>query len=168
LRVIIFLMRRKPHRLPREEYIGRKAIGFTACERYRRPLLATRETFELVHTGLEIACRKHDCTVPMFTLMPDHAHFLIMGSSEASDGMAAMEYLKWFTGSAFKSKKMQVRWQEESWDHIVRGIEGWASFARYIALNPVRKGLCAHPEEWPFSGSVGYTFEDVLDDAIWS
>jgi putative transposase len=98
--------------------------------------------------------------------MPDHAHFLLIGSEDQSDLLAAMDYVKWRTGSQFKSKAMGIEWEEGYYDEIARAGERWASHARYLALNPVHAGLIEDPEDWPFTGSVGYRLCDVLQDAF--
>jgi putative transposase len=120
----------------------------------------------MTKAALEIACAKHGCTSPMFTLMPDHAHILLLGRSEDSNLLKAIDYVKWRTGCQFTSRKMAVRWQEGYWDSIAKGVEGWAGHALYTALNPCRAGLAQHPEDWAYSGSVGYEFNEVLQDAI--
>ena len=158
--------REKPHRLPREYYVGQRSVSFTACESRSCPLLANPQVFELAKTAVEIACRREACACPIFTLMPDHAHLLFIGGSESSDVLAAMEYFKWRTGSQFTAKKMAVRWQKDFYDDILTGPESWAAIARYIALNPIRAGLCEEPEEWPYTGSVGYTLDEVFEDAF--
>ena len=40
-------------------------------------------------------------------------------------------------------------WQKDFYEHVLRGSEGTAGICRYIILNPVRKGLVQHPDEWP-------------------
>jgi REP element-mobilizing transposase RayT len=98
--------------------------------------------------------------------MPDHAHVLFIGRDESSNALAAMEYFKWRTGAQFSAKKMLVRWQKDFYDDILSGAESWAAVARYIALNPVRAELAKEPEDWPYSGSCGYSLDDVLTDAF--
>ena len=39
------------------------------------------------------------------------------------------------------------------YDHILRGSDGIEDVACYIWSNPVRKGLCAIPQDYPYSGS---------------
>lgn len=44
-------------------------------------------------------------------------------------------------------------WQTHSYDHIVRGDEAGERIAAYIWSNPVRKGPCSDPRDYPHSGS---------------
>jgi putative transposase len=122
--------------------------------------------YELTALALAVACEKQQCKAPVFILMPDHAHFLLIGEEPQSDLLAAMDYVKWRTGSQFASKNLDVAWESGYYDTIARAGEKWAMHARYIALNSVRAGLVENPEEWPFVGSVGYRLEDVLQDAF--
>ena len=42
-------------------------------------------------------------------------------------------------------------WQEEYFDHRVLSDEGIQAIVEYVHANPVRKGLCSIPEDWPWS-----------------
>ncbi len=46
-------------------------------------------------------------------------------------------------------------WERQSFDHLIRSIEHYEAFIRYIEQNPVVAGLCAVEEDWPYS-SVAY------------
>jgi len=41
-------------------------------------------------------------------------------------------------------------WQRESFDHILRSDEKLAEVREYICMNPVRAGLAATPDEYPW------------------
>jgi putative transposase len=44
-------------------------------------------------------------------------------------------------------------WQDESFDHWVRNTEQWQRIRAYIELNPVKAGLVAKPQDWPWSSA---------------
>jgi hypothetical protein len=44
-------------------------------------------------------------------------------------------------------------WQEESFDHWVRGDEEFNRIAHYIEQNPVKAGLVKRSEDWPWSSA---------------
>jgi putative transposase len=46
-------------------------------------------------------------------------------------------------------------WQSESYDHCVRDEGELERIVEYIEMNPVKAGLCQHPEEWKFSSAYG-------------
>jgi putative transposase len=41
-------------------------------------------------------------------------------------------------------------WQPESFDRILRNTESARAKAEYVIMNPVRAGLCATPDEYPW------------------
>jgi len=41
-------------------------------------------------------------------------------------------------------------WQRESFDHILRSDEKLEKVREYICMNPVRAGLAATPDEYPW------------------
>lgn len=42
-------------------------------------------------------------------------------------------------------------WQRRFWEHHIRSEEDWRAHMRYCWNNPVKHGLAARPEDWPFS-----------------
>lgn len=44
-------------------------------------------------------------------------------------------------------------WQREYYDHLIRDEEEWAWYAESTWNNPVAAGLCARPEDWPWSNA---------------
>jgi hypothetical protein len=41
-------------------------------------------------------------------------------------------------------------WQDESFDHVLRGNESFEETVDYIRQNPVRRGLVSTPEDYPW------------------
>jgi REP-associated tyrosine transposase len=89
-------------------------------------------------------------------VMPDHVHLLFtpMRDSEGEDfGLA--EIMGGIKGaSAHSLNKLLGRsgrlWNVESYDHVVRLDEGIRQTAEYICRNPVRTGLAASEDEYPW------------------
>ncbi len=50
-------------------------------------------------------------------------------------------------------------WQRGYFDHAVRQMEDLRAAARYILLNPVRKGLVEHYRQYPLCGSLEWDLE---------
>ena len=50
----------------------------------------------------------------------------------------------------FHAVKNGVRWQENYFDHRLRGSDQMEFKYQYILNNPVAKGYCKSPEEWPW------------------
>jgi REP element-mobilizing transposase RayT len=88
-----------------------------------------------------------------WVIMANHAHLLITPHVEASK---LMHSLKRYTGR----KANQILgltgkpfWQEESYDHLVRDESEFRRIVGYIELNPVKAGLVATPEAFPWSSA---------------
>ena len=45
-------------------------------------------------------------------------------------------------------------WQEEFFDHVLRSSESYGQKWDYVRQNPVRAGLVASADEWPWQGEV--------------
>ncbi len=42
-------------------------------------------------------------------------------------------------------------WQDESYDHVVRDRQEWERIVKYVLNNPVKAGLVAKWEDWPWT-----------------
>ncbi|RYH61344.1 MAG: IS200/IS605 family transposase [Alcaligenaceae bacterium] len=76
--------------------------------------------------------------------MPDHLHglFSFPHTDRIKPAMSAMK--------SWLAKSQGIRWQRDFFDHRLRNWESGEEKRRYILMNPVRAGLCATPEAWPF------------------
>ena len=87
-------------------------------------------------------------------VMPDHVHLLFTAMRDAEGWTFALpEILRAIKGSSARSiNKMSRRsgpvWQDESFDHVLRGDESLRETVEYIRQNPVRKGLVEKPEDY--------------------
>jgi len=94
--------------------------------------------------------------VPVYCLMPDHAHVLLVGLATESDQRLALSFLRRHTGRMFET--MSGAWQKQGYDNVLReserGRDGFAAVAHYIVENPVRAGLVTKAAEWDYSGSL--------------
>lgn len=45
-------------------------------------------------------------------------------------------------------------WQRQCWDTQLRTGESYDAKWDYVRNNPVRKGLVASPDDWPFQGEL--------------
>ena len=92
-----------------------------------------------------------------YCLMQNHYHLLLeTPEPDLSDGMQAInsKYAQWFNrGNGFVGHVFQGRF------HAVLVESDWhlLELTRYIAMNPVRAGLCLSPLEWQWS-----SFYDVM------
>ena len=45
-------------------------------------------------------------------------------------------------------------WQDGFFDHLIRNSESYGQKWAYVHENPVRKGMVAKAEDWPFGGEI--------------
>jgi hypothetical protein len=86
-------------------------------------------------------------------LMPDHSHVLAEGLLDRSDLREFIRVFKQRSAFAFRKSCRRRLWEMSYYDYILRPSDRIEDVACYIWWNPVRKRLCARPQEFPFSGS---------------
>jgi putative transposase len=93
--------------------------------------------------------------------MPDHFHLLITPSSSLEK---AVQLIK--GGFSFRAKRelgsnLEI-WRRGFADHRIRDFEDYDMHAHYIHLNPVKRHLCASPEEYRYSSAFpGWRLDPV-------
>ena len=87
--------------------------------------------------------------VRLFLLMPDHVHALIA----VPKGDSLPEAVRMWKG--YQTKKFGIEWQAGFFDHRLRSPESEQEKTEYIRMNPVRAGLVAKPEDWPYVSPKG-------------
>ena len=158
-------VREKPHRLPRACYLGQVVVAITACIRHGRPLFTDAITVSASLDALRLAATRFECSVPIYCFMPEHLHLILRGTSLGADTWAAMASFKQRSGFWIAAHHPQFDWQKDYWDHVIRRDEDLRAQIRYIAENPVRRGLATRWEEYPFTGSIGHDSRELVEGA---
>jgi putative transposase len=144
---------RRIARLAPENYLGRQTYFITICCDQRAPYLRVQATAERVlHLLLECAA-SHSFRLHAFCLMPDHLHVLAEGAQPRCDLREFIRLFKLRTAFEFRKAHRKPLWEMSYYDHVLRPVDSIEDVACYIWWNPVRKGLCSHPREFPYSGS---------------
>jgi putative transposase len=94
--------------------------------------------------------------------MPDHVHLVLEGKSERSKLWKAVNLFKQRTGFWFGKHSVDVKWQKNYYDHILRKDEDLKKHIIYVLNNPVRKGLVSHWRDYPFKGSLDFNMEEII------
>jgi putative transposase len=96
-----------------------------------------------------------------FVVMSNHFHLLVTPISPLTLEKA-VQFIK--GGFSYRARKdlgfIGEIWQTSFHDRRVRDADEYVRFRHYIRMNPVRKGLVAVPEDFPFS-SVQWTLDNV-------
>ena len=140
-------------RLPAERYLGRGLYFITLCFHNRRRHGANARTAGWLIDELRTHSAACEFLVHAYCVMPDHLHAMAAGASEASNLLKFVANFKQETAAEFAGKTRQPLWQFKFYDHILRGNDSADRVAWYIWANPVRKGLCREPKDYPFLGS---------------
>ena len=148
------MIQEKHHRLDPALYRGYLVVSFTACMRNRATFFTNPDRFiACEHLLLEELHHFH-CDAEVYLFMPDHAHLLLRGASDASDILRVMKSFKQRSGFWLSQKHPQVHWQKDYFDHILRDSEDVEQHIRYILNNPVRKERVESWKDYPFKGST--------------
>jgi putative transposase len=124
-----------------------------SCYR-RRTLLdnaVSRRTFEL---AVERVRRKYQLCVYGYVVIPEHVH-LLLSEPERSNLAQAIKSLKQGVARRLIGTA-DAFWQQRYYDHNVRNYDSFVGKLRYIHRNPVKRGLCSSPEDWPWSSFRHY------------
>jgi REP element-mobilizing transposase RayT len=102
--------------------------------------------------AVEGYCSKLAYRLYGYCLMPDHLHVLL---SPADSGLAVDIWLQQFksltTNRYMKMGHTSPLWQASAHDHVCRMAEVAENVVRYIANNPVRRGLVEDWQQWPWT-----------------
>jgi REP-associated tyrosine transposase len=144
-------------------YVGVYRYSLSFCTDARRHLFADREVVELVLQQLLRAANEQKFAVIAYCFMPDHLHLLIEGTSDDSDGKRFMKAFKQYSGYYYAKARQCTLWQRYGFEHVLRDDEATVEVVKYILRNPVRAGLAASVEEYPFVGSLAYELKDLIN-----
>ena len=139
------MIKGKPPRLY-QIYIDQPLYFVTCCTLYRRPLLANANIHETFRTYC-LRAGEYNIGVDRYVLMPDHVHLFVRGDMEFEFGV-------WIRGLKRAVSRERNFWQPGFFDHILRSDESYGEKWNYVRENPVRAGLVAAADEWPFQGEI--------------
>jgi putative transposase len=153
-----------PDGLKRLHHSGQSHFLTFSCY-HRLPLLAQMQMQETFLLALEQTRRRFQMRVYGYVVTPEHVHLLL---SEPEERMLskAVQLLK--SKVSIQARKLGKRvagglpfWQTRYYDHNVRNYEGFVTQLRYIHRNPVKRGFCPTPEEWPWSSFRAWALGEI-------
>jgi type I restriction enzyme R subunit/putative DNA methylase len=90
-----------------------------------------------------------------WVLMANHVHILIYPEAELPKITRSIKNFSARQANTLLGLTGQPFWQDESYDHWVRGPEELERVVRYIEENPVSAGLVERVEDWRWSSAFG-------------
>lgn len=142
-----------PHLRP---FAAQPIILLTAVSHDRQPVLANPTAFEILTAIWQRSPELDGWFVGDFLLMPDHVHLFARAAKDAKSLAHWIETWKSISSRQLKSR-MQIApplWQRDYFDRFLRTADNYTEKWNYVATNPVRKGLCTNPEDWPWRGRL--------------
>jgi REP element-mobilizing transposase RayT len=91
--------------------------------------------------------------VGRYLIMPDHMHLFVRGGDD-------FKLVQWVNGLkraisvALGATKQHALWQPGFFDHVLRNDESYSQKWEYVRENPVRAGLVAREDAWPYQGEL--------------
>ena len=119
------------------------------------PWLGKDAAYWVFESELEAVRRTYGLVVAGYVLMPEHVHLLV-GEPSVSSLAVALQVLKQKTSRKLKSPGEIHFWQRRYYDFNVHSELKRVEKLRYMHRNPVRRGLAAKPEDWPWSSFLHY------------
>ena len=135
------------------DYTGRHAYHLVVVTSGRTPVLVNDLAAQTVIDLRRAASATH-FELLAYVVMPDHVHVLALGVTDDAVATGFVQRFKQFSGYRFKQRAGRPLWQWSFFDHTLRREEDVIAVARYIVGNPVRAGLAAREDEWPYQGGT--------------
>ena len=143
-------------RLASFEYFGSYAYFVTCATEHGSQHFKDKAVVNSLLPILRETSGRFGFSIYAYCFMPDHLHLLAVGKDD-SPLHRFMKLFKQQSSFAFKKAYGESLWQKSYYDHILRKEEALSDVALYIFNNPVRKGLVAGYQDYPFLGS--FVFE---------
>ncbi|MBI3680708.1 MAG: transposase [Acidobacteria bacterium] len=97
--------------------------------------------------------RFHRYQLHSYVVMPNHVHLLVTPLATAREWLGPLKGFTAREANRILGRTGQPFWQDESYDHLVRNGQEIQRILCYIEDNPVRAGLAASPEQFPWSSA---------------
>jgi REP-associated tyrosine transposase len=139
---------------------------------HRLPLLLDRAFPPLLSTAIDRAMQRHRFRLIAFIYMPEHVHLLVLPLHEESKISGLLAGIKRPVSFQVRKhleatddprlQKLTIRerpgtmrfrfWQEgPGYDRNITNPDTLRTAIDYLQANPIRRGLCQMPGEWPWS-----------------
>jgi putative transposase len=136
--------------------VGHRTFFVTSASAGHRAILQSERLASLLVDVLLHYQQARKYELHAFVVMPDHFHALLTVGPELSIERA-VQFIK--GGFSFRaSHELGYRgevWQKGFSEVSINSLERFYSAQNYIHQNPVRRGLCGAPQEFPYSSASG-------------
>lgn len=118
----------------------------------RQAIFVVKADYQFFRNALVEAARKHGLSIHAYVWMTNHIHLL--ASPEFDDSISKVfqsvgrRYVQYFN---YTYQRSGTLWEGRYRATIVDSEQYLLTLMRYIELNPVRAGIVAYPEDYPWS-----------------
>ena len=140
-------------------WIEQPVYFVTTCVAGRRSLLANETAHVVLREEWRELSTRHGRSVGRYVVMPDHVHFFVTPSRATSSALSVVigGWKEWTAKRVLRELgERSPLWQTEFFDHVLRSNESKAEKWFYVRENPVRAGLVAKAEDWPYAGYIDF------------
>jgi len=127
-------------------------VFITVCTKNRRPVLARDDIHGLLLEAWDVA---NLWQVGRYVIMPDHLHLFAAPAVRPLESVRKWtRYWKSYVSRHWPNPTEHPLWQADIWDTQLRAAESYSAKWAYVRNNPVRAGLVASSDDWPYQGEV--------------
>lgn len=128
----------------------------TTCTRRRKAILIQADVAEILIHEWRGARNRHGWAIGRYVIMPDHVHYFCAPELDAKPLATFAGFWKEWTSKRIKTAigLTSPVWQQEFFDHALRSNESYSQKWNYVRDNPVRAGLTADANDWPWQGEI--------------
>jgi putative transposase len=129
----------------------------------RRRVFVAPSPVELVLSQIQRSAIEERFAVIAYCFMPDHLHLLVEGRAHDSQCRQFTGRFRRYSGFYYSRQYGATLWQPTAFERVLRDREQAFRVARHILENPIRAGLAATIDGYPFLGSLVYPLPDLID-----
>jgi REP-associated tyrosine transposase len=131
---------------------------FVTCNLQRTRNKLQDADFSILARVISARRTEHNFLLTAWVFLPDHWHAII-GVRYPKTISLIMESIKVSSTRQINSSRKEAGrlWQSRFFDRALRTVKEYNKAVEYIHLNPVRRGLVARPEDWPWSSVREYS-----------
>ena len=137
--------KRLVHTTPDWVPVGEVFFVTICCSPRGANQLAAERPFALVNESFAHYAARQMVWPHLVLAMPDHLHGLMSFPRTEQMAKVISDWKRYITRHA------KITWQDGFFDHRLRNTESFDEEAGYILANPVRAGLVASSDEWPYT-----------------
>ena len=116
---------------------------------------------------------RYGALCPIYCLMPDHAHVLLLGWSNECKQRTLIRFLRRHSNDVLETLRPPCVWQKQPHDNVLREEDrtrdAFPKVVHYIGENPVRADLSETSDDWPYLDVMvpGYPELNLHSDCFW-